>query len=67
MPAGDTPRLVVTSLQAPSPPMLSEDLSWARGTCEHESKAVPGALPSDRTAATTCLATALRLLLACAA
>src|SRR4029450_6976144 len=31
MPAGDHPRFVVTSLQAPSPPMLYADLSCARG------------------------------------
>jgi hypothetical protein len=67
MPAGANPRVVVTSLQAPSPPMLSADLSWARGNCAHALKAVQGDRHSDRTSATTCLANALRLLLACAA
>jgi hypothetical protein len=66
-PAGDHPRCVVTSLQAPSPPMLYEDLSCARGTGDNDSKAVKGDLYSDRTSATTFLAHALRLLLACAA
>src|SRR2546429_8879229 len=67
MPAGDNPRFVVTSLQAPAPPMLYEDLYCARGNCENDLKAVTCDLHSDRTSATTCLANALRLLLACAA
>jgi hypothetical protein len=67
MPAGDNPRFVVTSLRAPSPPMLYEDLSCARGNGENDSKAVTCNLHSDRTSATTFLANALRLLLACAA
>ena len=67
MPAGDTPRFVVTSLQAPSPPMLSEDLSCARGNGDNALKAVQGDRHSDRTSATTFLANSLRLLLACAA
>ena len=67
MPAGDTPRLVVTSLQAPSPPRLYEDLSCARGHCENDIKAVQCDLRRARTSATTFLAHSLRLLLACAA
>src|SRR5712691_4539303 len=67
MPAGDNPRFVVTSLQAPSPPMLYEDLSCARGNGENALKAVTCDLHNDRTAATTFLANALRLLLVCAA
>jgi len=67
MPAGDNPRFVVTSLQAPSPPMLYEDLYCARGNCENDIKAVKCDLHSDRTSATTFLANSLRLLLACAA
>jgi hypothetical protein len=67
MPAGDNPRFVVTSLQAPAPPMLYEDLYCARGNCENDIKAVKCDLHSDRTSATTFLANALRLLLACAA
>jgi Transposase DDE domain group 1 len=67
MSAGDNPRFVVTSLDAPTPAMLYEDLSCARGNCENDIKAVKVDLRSDRTSATTCLANALRLLLACAA
>ena len=65
--AGDNPRFVVTSLEAPTPQMLYEDLYCARGNCENAIKAVKTDLHSDRTSATTFLANALRLLLACAA
>ena len=67
MSAGDTPRFVVTSLDAPTPQMLYEDLYCARGNCENDIKAVQCDLPSDRTSAPTFLANARRLLLACAA
>ncbi len=67
MSAGDNPRFVVTSLAAPPPQMLYEDLYCARGNCENDIKAVQCALQSDRTSATTFLANAMRLLLACAA
>ena len=67
MSAGDNPRFVVTSLEAPTPAMLYEDLYCARGNCENAIKAVKVDLRSDRTSATTFLANALRLLLACAA
>lgn len=67
MPAGDNPRFVVTSLTAPPPPMVYEDLYCARGTCENAIKAVKCDLHSDRTSATTFLANTLRLLMACAA
>jgi Transposase DDE domain group 1 len=67
MAAGDTPRFVVTSLAAPTPQMLYEDLYCARGNCENDIKAVKCDLRSDRTSATTFLANARRLLLACAA
>lgn len=67
MSAGDNPRFVVTSLNAPTPAMLYEDLYCARGNCENAIKAVKGDLRSDRTSATTFLANAFRLLLACAA
>ena len=67
MSAGDNPRFVVTSLDAPTPAMLYEDLYCARGNCENAIKAVKVDLRSDRTSATTFLANALRLLLACAA
>jgi hypothetical protein len=65
--AGDNPRFVVTSLDAPTPQMLYEDLYCARGNCENDIKAVKCDLHSDRTSATTFLANAMRLLLACAA
>jgi hypothetical protein len=67
MSAGDNPRCVVTSLDAPTPAMRSEDLYCARGNCETAIKAVKVDLRSDRTAATTFLAHALRVLLTCAA
>jgi hypothetical protein len=67
MRAGETPRFVVTSLEAPPPQMGYADLSCARGTCDNDIKAVQCALHSDRPSATTFLATTLRLLLACAA
>ena len=65
--ADDNPRFVVTSLEAPTPQMLYEDLYCARGNCENDIKAVKNDLHSDRTSATTFLANAMRLLLACAA
>jgi hypothetical protein len=67
MSAGDNPRFVVPSLEAPTPQMLYENLYCARGNCENDIKAVKTDLHSDRTSATTFLANALRLLLACAA
>jgi hypothetical protein len=65
--AGENPRFVVTSLDAPPPQMVYEDLYCARGNCENDIKAVKCDLHSDRTSATTFLANTLRLLLACAA
>src|SRR5207247_5076398 len=56
MSAGDNPRFVVTSLAAPTPQMLYEDLYCARGNCENDIKAVKCDLQSDRTSATTFLA-----------
>jgi hypothetical protein len=67
MSAGDNPRFVVTSLEAPTPQMLYADLYCARGNCENDIKAVKNDLHSDRTSATSFLANAMRLLLACAA
>jgi hypothetical protein len=67
MRTGDNPRFVVTSLEAPPPQRLYEDLYCARGTCENDIKAVKNALRSDRTSASSFLANAMRLLLACAA
>ena len=46
---------------------MYEDLYGARGHGANAIKAVQGDLQSDRTSATTCLANATRLLLACAA
>jgi len=67
MAAGDNPRFVVTSLEAPTPQRVYEELYCARGKCENDIKAVTGDLHSDRTSATTFLANALRLLRSCAA
>lgn len=67
MAAGDNPRFVVTSLEAPTPQRVYEELYCARGNCENAIKAVKCDLHSDRTSATTFLANALRLLLSCAA
>ena len=65
--AGDKPRFVVTSLEAPTPQQVYEDLYGARGNCENDIKAVKCDLHSDRTSATTFLANAMRLILSCAA
>ena len=67
MAAGDNPRFVVTSLAAPPPKQVYEDLYCARGNCENDIKAVKCDLHSDRTSATTFRANAMRLLLSCAA
>ena len=67
MAAGDQPRFVVPSWAAPPPPCVYEDISGARGTCANHSKAVQCDLHRARTSATTFLANALRLRLACAA
>src|SRR5499426_4467653 len=67
MAAGDKPRFVGTSLAAPTPQQVYDDLYCARGNCENDIKAVKCDLHSDRTSATTFLANAMRLLLACAA
>jgi hypothetical protein len=67
MQTDDNPRFVVTSLEAPTPQRLYEDLYCARGNCENAIKAVKHDLHSDRTSATSFLANAMRLLLACAA
>jgi Transposase DDE domain group 1 len=49
MSAGDKPRFVVTSLDAPTPQMLYDDLYCARGTCENALKAVKVDRRSART------------------
>ena len=65
--AGDHPRCVVTSVAAPIPPCVSEDLDGARENGDTNLKAVTCALHRDRTSATTFLPHAMRLLLAWAA
>jgi hypothetical protein len=67
MAAGDHPRFVVTSLEAPTPQRVYAELSCARGNGENDIKAVKHDLHSDRTSATTFLANAMRLVLSCAA
>jgi Transposase DDE domain group 1 len=67
MAAGDTPRCGLTSLGAPTPPQTDEDSSCARGHGDNHIQAVQGDRHRDRTSATTCLAHARRLRLACAA
>jgi len=67
MAAGDNPRFVVTSLVAPTPQRVYEELYCARGNGDNDIKAVKCDLHSDRTSATTFLANAMRLLLSCAA
>ena len=67
MAAGDNPRFVVTSLEAPTPQQVYAELYCARGHCENDIKAVKCDLHRDRPSATTFLANAMRLLLACAA
>lgn len=67
MAAGDTPRVGVTSGEAPTPQHVYADLYCARGNCENDSKAVKNDLHSDRTSATPFLANATRLLVACGA
>jgi len=58
---------VADVLGAPPPQMVYEDLYCARGNCENDIKAMKNDLRSDRTSATTFLANAMRLILACAA
>jgi hypothetical protein len=65
--AGDNPRFVVTSLEAPTPQHVYEELYCARGNCANAIKAVQCDLHSDRPAAPTFFANAVRLLLACGA
>jgi len=51
-------RFVVTSLVAPTPQRVYEEIYCARGNCENYIKAVKCDLHSDRTSATTFLANA---------
>jgi hypothetical protein len=67
MAAGDNPRLVVTSLEAPTPQRGYDERYGARGNGANTSKAVTCDLHSGRPSATTCWANAMRLLLSWAA
>ena len=67
MPAGDPPRVVGTSREAPPPQRLYEALYGARSHGDNDLKAGQHALHRDRPSATSCLANAMRLLLAGAA
>ncbi len=65
--AGDKPRCVVTSGEAPTPQHVYADLYGARGHGDNDRTAVQCDRHSARPSATTCLATAVRRLLACGA
>ena len=62
MALGENPRFVVTSLDAPSPDCLYEQLYCARGQAENWIKHLKSDLASDRTSCTTFLANFMRLL-----
>ena len=62
MALGENPRFVVTSLNAPSPDCLYEQLYCARGQAENWIKHLKSDLASDRTSCTTFLANFMRLL-----
>ncbi len=59
---GERPRFVVTSLQAPDPQRVYEELYCARGQAENWIKQLKSDLISDRTSCTTFLANFMRLL-----
>lgn len=67
MALGDNPRLVVTSLDLPTPECLYRDLYCARGQDANFIKMVKNDLPSDRTSDHAFLANPVRLFFACAA
>lgn len=62
MALGENPRFVVTSLNAPSPDCVYEQLYCARGQTENWIKHLKSDLASDRTSSTTFLANFMRLL-----
>ena len=62
MALGENPRFVVTSLNAPDPRRVYEELYCARGQAENWIKHLKSDLASDRTSCTTFLANAMRLL-----
>jgi Transposase DDE domain group 1 len=59
---GENPRFVVTSLDAPAPARVYEELYCARGQAENLIKHLKSDLASDRTSCTTFLANFMRLL-----
>lgn len=62
MGVGENPRFVVTSLTAPDPRRVYEELYCARGQSENWIKHLKSDLASDRTSCTTFLANYMRLL-----
>jgi hypothetical protein len=62
MALGENPRFVVTSLEAPLPECVYEELYCARGQAENLIKHLKSDLASDRTSCTTFLANFMRLL-----
>lgn len=62
MALGENPRFVVTSLQAPSPECVYEQLYCGRGQAENWIKHLKSDLASDRTSCTTYLANFMRLM-----
>ena len=62
MALGENPRFVVTSLEAPEPARVYEELYCARGQAELWIKYLKSDLASDRTSCTTFLANFMRLL-----
>jgi hypothetical protein len=62
MALGENPRFVVTSLDAPTPQCVYEDLYCARGQAENLIKHLKSDLASDRTSCTTFMANFMRLL-----
>ncbi len=62
MALGENPRFVVTSLDAPAPARVYEELYCARGQAENWIKQLKSDLASDRTSCTTFLANSMRLL-----
>lgn len=62
MALGENPRFVVTSLDAPAPARVYEELYCGRGQAENLIKHLKSDLASDRTSCTTFLANFMRLL-----
>jgi hypothetical protein len=62
MALGENPRFVVTSMEAPTPQRVYEELYCGRGQAENLIKQLKSDLASDRTSCTTFLANFMRLL-----